>query len=121
MNRSVARYGMIFAAAIFALLCVSPVRADTMNSSNELHIAVLLTTDAQLVLNGKPATLDQVKAAVDDMASKGGMFWYARENGQSDPTPKQVELFQALFDYVTQRQLPIRLFTDGTFTQVVDG
>jgi hypothetical protein len=120
MRLKLARNAAIIAAVLLALLTGTPVKADTIDLSKEVHVAVLLTTDAQLVLNGQPANLDQVKAATDNIASKGGVFWYARENGNVEPSAKQQQVFEAVFNYVMGRRLPIRLFTDGTFTKIVD-
>jgi hypothetical protein len=119
-NRNAFCIAALFAVAALAVIASAPARADTLDFSKEVHVAVLLTTDAHLVLDGKPATLQDVERAIDDIASKGGVFWYARENGQSDPSPEQWQMFQTLIGYVMKRQLPIRMFTDGTFKTIVD-
>lgn len=93
-----------------------------MNSDSQApHIAVLMTKDATLVLDGKTATLDQVKSAIGAMQKSGGKFWYAREGGDREPTPAQDALIQQMFGYVAQARLPVRLFTDATFTTPVPG
>jgi peptidoglycan/xylan/chitin deacetylase (PgdA/CDA1 family) len=74
------RIAALFVIAAFAVLASTPARVDALDLSKEVHVAVLLTTDAHLVLDGKPATLQEVERAIDDIASKGGVFWYAREN-----------------------------------------
>lgn len=95
--------------------------ADTGSPGAAPHIAVLMTRDATLVLGGKPATLQQVQSAVDAMKKAGGEFWYARDGGDSESTPAQDALIQQLFGYVVNARLPVRLFTDGTFTTPVPG
>ena len=96
-----------------------PVRADTPNFRNEPHLSVLLTKDAHLVVDGRPATLAQAESAVDTLKKHGGIFWYARENGNEEPSATQEKVFKALLDYVASEQLPVRFFVDGTFTKLV--
>jgi hypothetical protein len=104
---------------LFVLIGGMCVRADTPDFRNEPHLSVLLTSDAHLIVDGRPATLEQTEGAVDTLKRNGGTFWYARENGSQDPSAAQVKLFEALLDYAANARLPVRFFIDGTFTKLV--
>ena len=110
---------LLIATIASALLSVTPVRAATADFSNEPHVAVLVTVDGHIVLDGKPTTLEETERAIDDLFERHGVFWYARANGDQPPSASQERLFESLFDYVMKYRLPIRLFTDGTFTKLV--
>ena len=109
----------LLVATVFVLSGAIGMSADTPNFQTEPHLAVLLTSDAHLIVDGKPATLEQTEGAIDTLKRRGGTFWYARENGNQEPSAAQVKLFEALLGYVADAQLPVRLFTDGTFTKLV--
>lgn len=109
----------LIAILVLALIGGGYVNADAPDFSKEPHLAVLLTRNAHLVVDGKPSTLKKTEQAIDILRSRGGVFWYARENGNESPSPDQERLFDAIFNYVTKARLPIRLFTDGTFTKLV--
>jgi hypothetical protein len=87
--------------------------------ANETHVTILVTSAAGLVVDGKPATVADAERAIDKIGSQHGVVWYARENGDRDPTSAQMDLFKTVFSYVAKSQLPFRLFKDGTFTQLI--
>jgi hypothetical protein len=81
-----------------------------MAEPNALRISVLANGD--LLLQGAPAALPDLKLAIENLAKEGGIVWYYRENAPGDP-PAAV---QEVLNEVVRWKLPIQLFTSPDFS-----
>lgn len=119
MSRAQRPTACVRLAAIVLVVCAATgcSNAGRASSGGSPHITVFLTRDAHIFLNGRPATLGETERAIADMKGQGGAFWYARENGDRPPTAGQQVVFEELFPIVMTDRLPIRLYTDATFTR----
>lgn len=64
-------------------------------------------------LDGRTATLPEVKSALRALAQKGGEVWYYRPNPEGEPPPGAMEVVQAIID----ARLPVRLATKPDFSE----
>lgn len=99
---------MIAAMSLFSLLfggCgkqpapQSPAKPD----APVLKIAVFM--DGRLTVDGKAATVQELRESLRSLSEKHGEVWYYREAGQQDPPPVAMEVLRAVVD----ARLPIRL------------
>ena len=66
-------------------------------------------------LNGTPATLAQVRAALAGLKAKNGVVWYYRDAAQAEPPPDAMAVLEAVVD----ARVPISLSTKPDFSDVV--
>ncbi len=78
------------------------------------RISVLAS--GKMLLNGKAATIAEVKRAVEKVKAKRGMVWYNRESGKGEPPTQAIEVFR----HIVENKLPISLSTKPDFSDYVD-
>lgn len=78
------------------------------------RISVLAT--GRILLDGKEATIADVRRALERAKAKKGPIWYYRESGKSGPPPQAVEVFTL----IVENNLPISLSAKPDFSDYVD-
>jgi hypothetical protein len=84
-----------------------------MNATSPIKISVLAR--GEVLLDGQPATLDELDEALRRGAEQKAVVWYYRENG-SEAAPPIVE--QVMHRIVSHR-LPVRLSTQPDFSDTL--
>ena len=78
------------------------------------RISVLAS--GEILLDGKTASIAQVKRALEKMKAERSMVWYYRESGRGEPPEQAIELFKL----IVENKLPISLSTKPDFSDYVD-
>jgi hypothetical protein len=78
-------------------------------------VKIWITKAGTVELNGRPAKLDAVGKALDDLVKQKGKVYYGRDDSEG-PTP---ELSTKVIQLVIDRRLPIRLSTRKDFSDYV--
>ena len=66
-----------------------------------------------IFLNGKPATLDDLRSEFGRLKTAGGAVQYYRPNPSGEPPPRAMEVLQAIIDAKVPVQLMENDFTNG--------
>lgn len=77
-------------------------------------VRLSVMASGKILLDGKPATIDEVKRALERTKARGGTVWYYRESGE--PARAAVELFK----FMVEIRLPISLSSKADFSDYVD-
>jgi hypothetical protein len=85
--------------------------------SSALIIKISLLASSQLLLNGRPVSLADLRQMLDRQAGKDAVVWYYRENADTLATP----IAQELMAIVVKKRLPIRLSTRPDFSDSAIG
>lgn len=78
-------------------------------------LKVFVGADESLMIDGEPATSDELTARLDALKASGGSVWYSRENPADEATPGAMMVMQMIVD----RKLPVRLSARRDFSDVV--
>jgi len=99
-----------------ALSFILPFRSLVVgNRSADAPIAqISVLASGKILLDGRPATISEVKRALERMKAKSGTVWYYRESGE--PPPEAIELFKLM----VENQLLISLSSKADFSDYVD-
>jgi hypothetical protein len=76
---------------------------------------VFMNSAGVVTLNGKQIQASALKDALAKLSPKPTVICYSRENPAAEPHPSM----QTVLDAIISMQLPVGLFTDGTFTTPV--
>lgn len=76
---------------------------STTNDAEVLKVAVFV--DGRLAVDGRPASLEELRSSLKELSDKKGAVWYYREAGEQEPPPIAMEVIKA----VAEARLPIRL------------
>ena len=68
---------------------------------------VKVAQDGKILLNGNPASLDDLKKNFEQLKANKGRVRYFRENPQADAPPQAMEVMKAIVD----AGLPVKLCT----------
>jgi hypothetical protein len=66
--------------------------------------------------NGNSISLEDLDSSFNKLKINKGIVYYSRANGQGEPPPESMKVM----DLVIKHSLPIKLYTDKTFTVVVN-
>jgi len=66
---------------------------------------IRVTQSGQILLNGNPASLEEVKTELNRLKFLGGAVWYSRENAKGEPSQDAA----AVFEQIMASGLPIKL------------
>lgn len=78
------------------------------------RLSVLRT--GKILLDGKDATISDVRSALETARAKRGSVWYYRESSKGEPPPQAIEVFKL----IVESKLPISLSTKPDFSDYVD-
>jgi len=95
---------------------VGCVLAMHLASAADPVVKVSALASGEVLLNGKPVSIEQVEANFKELSNKQGAVWYYRENPESEPPPQAMELIRLVVKY----QLPISMSSKRDFSDYVD-
>lgn len=90
-----------------------PEQKNAIIDSNVIKVYVDET--GIITADGSPITLQGLDSSFSKLKINNGIVYYSRANGQGDPPPASMQVM----DLVIKYSLPIKLYTDKTFTVVV--
>jgi hypothetical protein len=90
--------------------------AEEADSPRRRIIRISSLASGKILLDGKEATIADVRRALEQAKSKKGPVWYYRESGKSEPPPQAVEVFKL----IVENNLPISLSMKSDFSDYVD-
>lgn len=102
-----------FAIAMFLPLWGHAANKDSTRTP-VIRISVLAT--GRVLLDGKEATIAEVRRALERAKAKKGAVWYYRESGKGEPPRQAVEVFKL----IVENNLPISLSAKPDFSDYVD-
>jgi hypothetical protein len=95
---------------------VAATPAPALPTASTPFVRVVLTKAGVLAVDGKEASLPEVAAVLDGLASKKGIILYARETpAEAEPPPAAA----ALMELVVQKKLPLRVCRSADFSDDV--
>ena len=78
------------------------------------RVSVLST--GKVLLDGKDATVAEVRRSLESAKAKRGTVWYYRESGKGEPSSLAIEVFKL----IVENKLPVSLSTKPDFSDYVD-
>ncbi len=79
-------------------------------------IRIKVLADGSLLADDQPVTITHLDQRFADLARGGGVVWYYREAGESDPPPVAMEVMEL----VVKHQLPITMSSRPDFSDAID-
>lgn len=80
------------------------------------YIKIYVTKSGEITLDGKPATLDEVKSALAGLVQKNGLVLYTRESPEEfEPHPNGIKVVEM----VIENRLPVRLCRNQDFSDAI--
>jgi biopolymer transport protein ExbD len=95
----------IVTAAVFLAYCVQQGQPKTKQAQSSQVVAVHVTANGVIVLNGRQVTLEQLKQEFARLAAAGGAVQYSRDNPTADPPPIAMEVLRA----IVAAKLPVEM------------
>jgi hypothetical protein len=68
-----------------------------------------------ITADGQITTLPDLDKKMQELKNKEGIIYYSRDNAIGDPPKESMQVM----DIIVKYKLPVKFFTDKTFTQVV--
>ena len=78
-------------------------------------IKVYVDETGLITANGDLISLAALDSSLSKLKASNGTVYYSRANGQADPPPESMKVMELVVKY----EMPIKLFTDKTFSVVV--
>jgi hypothetical protein len=98
-------------------LCMPFLRfAAEKNSLETPATRISVLASGKMLLDGKEATIAEVRRALERVKAKRGAVWYYRESGKGEPPAQAIEVFKL----IVENKLPISLSTKPDFSDYVD-
>lgn len=92
-------------------------RLSAAHSSPETAvIRISVMASGKISLDGKQATIAEVKRALERVKAQRRTVWYYREGGKGEPPAQAIEVFKL----IVENKLPISLSTKPDFSDYVD-
>jgi hypothetical protein len=109
------RFGLVLllvtALGIFAVASAQN-KGTTAPAKDAPVLKIAVFSDGRLTVEGKPASLEQLKEMLRKLAEHQGVVWYYREASQHDPPPIVLEVLKEVVSF----RLPIRLSTKPDYS-----
>jgi len=102
--------------AIF-LLVLSACNKAQREMNDPKIVKISLLSSGRIVLNGQPATLEEVAKALKTSKAQNGQVWYYREHAEVEGPPQSAQIIQLIID----NNLPVSLSTKPDYSDSVDG
>lgn len=90
----------------------NPVTQEELSIDTNV-IKVFIDASGEITADGKVVSLKDLALAFDDLAKRGGTVYYSRSNAQGEPP----ENAMAVMDLIAVHSLPVKFYTDKTFTE----
>jgi hypothetical protein len=90
--------------------------AAERNSPESAVTRISVLGRGKILLDGKEATLSEVRRSLEKAKAKKHTIWYYRESGKGEPPPPAIEVFK----FLVENKLPISLSTNPDFSDYVD-
>ena len=78
-------------------------------------IKVYVDINGKITADGREVSLNELDSSFSKLKAGGGTVYYSRANGQGEPPPQSMKVIELVVKY----SLPIKLFTDNTYTEIV--
>jgi biopolymer transport protein ExbD len=93
----------------------TPVPGQEQISVDSKVIKVYVEQDGKISADGKEISLSNLDSSFSVLKKSNGTVYYSRASGLGDPPQESMKVMELIVKY----SLPIKLFTDKTFTVVV--
>ena len=98
-------------------LCMPFLRFAAEKNSLETPVTrISVLASGKILLDGKEATIAEVRRALERVKAKRRTVWYYRESGKGEPPAHAIEIFKL----IVENKLPISLSTKPDFSDNVD-
>jgi len=78
-------------------------------------IKVFVDKTGQITSNGIPISLSMLDSSFNKLKISNGAVYYSRDNVEAEPPEESMKVMEL----ITKYSLPVKLYTDKTFTQAV--
>ena len=78
-------------------------------------IKVFVDKTGQITANGIPTYLNVLDSCFSKLKISNGVVYYSRDNVEADPPEESMKVMEL----ITKYSLPVKFYTDKTFTQAV--
>jgi biopolymer transport protein ExbD len=79
------------------------------------NLRVYVDKAGNIIVNGQGSSLADLDDQFKTLKSKNGIVYYSRDNVPGDPPQQSMQVMEL----VTKYELPVKFYTDKTFTKVV--
>jgi hypothetical protein len=98
-------------------LIASQKRYDSIQrATDSLAIKVYVDKTGKITANGQLVSLITLDSSFSKLKTIKGAVYYSRDNVQQDPPEESMKVMELIIKY----ELPVRFYTDKTFTQVAN-
>ncbi len=92
-------------------------KKESMELNEHAVLKVYVDKDGKISANNVIVRLVILDEQLKDLKDKNGIIYYSRANVTSEPPEESMKVMQMVIKY----ELPIRLYTDRTFTTPIKG
>lgn len=78
-------------------------------------LKVYVDNSGNITADGQGVSLNDLEVRLQTLKRKGGIVYYSRDNSDANPPEQSMQVMEL----VTKYELPIKFYTDKTFTQAV--
>jgi hypothetical protein len=120
-SRAVITFVLVVAWLIFFAAChrspSSDIDKSKLPTADSPYVKVFVAKSGEITLDGKAASIDELKAAFASLAQKKGVVLYAREAPEEqEPHPNAMQVITL----VTENRLPVRLCRTSDCSDALD-
>lgn len=80
-------------------------------------VKVSVLASGQVLIDGQPSDMQQLRAALTSVSEGDGAVWYYRENGLEEASPQAMQVIEL----VMEMHLPISMSSQPDFSDYIDG
>ena len=89
--------------------------ASQNNVADSNVVKVYVELNGAITANGNPVSLVELDSSLSKLKANNGVVYYSRDNATQDAP----EVAMKVMELVVKYSLPIKLFTDKTFSEIV--
>ena len=90
--------------------------AENIALADSNAIKIYVELNGKITADGNEISLTSLDGLLAKLKSRNGIVYYSRANGQGEPPPNAMKVVEL----VVKNSLPVKLFTDKTFTVIVN-
>ena len=84
-------------------------------ATDSIFIKIYVEQDGKIIADGNDISLNALDSSLSKIKESNGVVYYSRANAQGEPPEQAMQVMELIVKY----SLPVKMFTDKTFTVVV--
>lgn len=108
--RQIARAFVALLACASLITACAPTATSSAAKTHEVQLTVHVEGDGTILLDGRPAGIEELQKRLVSVKQNGGAVLYSRSNPSGEPPPNAMKVLKALMD----AKVPIQMLAPPT-------